>query len=1200
MIGKERLDNEKIINQGAINQKRSDIRVFENSNQDLMINNINLEDNLNKMQQIPGMEGQKQKNQAEGEPEARMAKIVDLSTISAEMKTYRTNRSKSQIRQNNVAWQSIKEQNEEGSKNSQIADAELVKNSAELLIRDKKWTRFFFAKESPEMKKVKQSVAYLNNLLDKDVQTKISNGTETVDVEYLLNTIIPAYQTAYDACDTYINVRSAEGEKKGYGLRRLNKVKGMFKSLRREMTEIKLVVDNLQSSQKINFMEKDDLLGERIMNEHKMSVRHLMGEVVRRKAVVCRFMPEGNSSNTYRVRVKGTDDKYYYVKKEETLLNEDLPGYLDNRLAELTRSKNIKVDNKQKKRGADYIRSQDKRIEEINMQVLDKKMTEEDGDKEIQKIRSEREELRLENILDEKDYDYGIRLLTTMQNKINSLRGDNKDAQIKRYVQFFAHDFDEFFRRMKETNAKAAKFAQDAGQIDELINTLEAQKPKNWKQQVDDLKKLKKNGLRQMSELEWLEAHKEDLGINDGNGNELMAILREMGSDQADPERISRLFQRTLGKEAELFGQQASRSGTSASDVLAANNTATSRLATRFGFDDIVTKSFKGKLEMVEVGQTKSKVNNVTFSEEAPGEELLQICQDAQKLQKEKGLEKSIVHYSPQAMRDLSRMHTFDLMTCQTDRHWRNIKSNVKKTVKNGEPVWIIQNAKCYDHDQSFGTKDLKAYFKDVKDEGTGETKTVGEGFLKPIMMTVSKNSNIYKYAVQNKMTNPEKGKQIAVGYKNFLGSIELPKSKTKSLDDATVEYKARQKEKVKKDQYTHAPYTMTQRIISKFKWEDPDKLLLNGSKEQLDDQNEKIEAVVKRNPGMKKEAERFFTLMYKLCFATSVPAKDQITGVYDVVDTFLYDTEEELDKVKDKMGYNDPNIAKPMLRKTFIKEFRELTELYNSLDLTHLEEDLDMYAPYSFAGGSKTVGYYDYTFQSVFHLFKLKLQENPEKTNKAIEALAKEESEQKNKEIEKAVEDEAKKKGKSLSKKEKETAIRERKQKEESDTVRVPAILHMDLKAYQQIKNAYESEAELETLLMDLELTSDKKEALKKRLKQILDDADEAAKVVNEWADKKGLPMNAIERKFLLTEEEFKQVKNITDMALDPGESYFSVEDSQFMTGNEMMQKYLGTKEKKLAREATNQERLTRRQNMGALGENEVYTSYMNNSIAS
>jgi hypothetical protein len=1222
MIGNSGFDdqlNKKIQANAPLNQKKRGAGQINTFNEGMLEKSDIIQN-----EHIPGplqMDVNKRSNAAEIPHEERLAKIVDLKSIKKELKTYRTNRSKDQIREQSRQLMNIQANNLKGSKKSQLANAELVKNSSELLLRDKKWTRFFFAKESPEMIAVKQSVAYLNNLLDGEVQTTGHGEKEKVDVKYLLDTIIPAYQTAFDACDTYIKKRESEGAKKGYGLRRLQKVKDMLISLRNEITDMKLVVESIQNTEKVGFTENEDVLGNQIIDTRKMSVRHLVGEVVRRKAVVCKFIPEGNSSNTYRVKVEGEDDKYYYVKKEEPLLNENLPGYLENRLKELNRSKNIKQDNQNKHRGRDYIKGLDDEIASLDKAVLDKKIDEQQADKRIQQIRAQREELRLENILDMKDYEYGIRLLTTMQSKVNSLGGADKEEQIQRYVKFFAHDFDGFFDRLEEYNALVEKYKNNANQIDELINTLKAKNGKNVKQQVADLERLKQNGIKQMNELEWIEAHKKELGIEGGNGEELMTILREMGSDQADQHRISKLFQRTLGKEAELFGQQASRSGTTGSDVLAANNTASSRLAKRYNFADVVTSSKKSKLDMVEVGTTEDTLNNVTMSEEAPGEELLQICEDAKRLQKQQNISEPIVQFSSDAIRDLSRMHTFDLMTCQTDRHWRNIKSSVKKQVANGKQTWIVQNAKCYDHDQSLGTKDLREYFKDEKNDVTGEVKTVSEGFLKPIMMTVSKTSSIYKYAVQNKMTNPQSKKQIMEKYNGFLDKIDLPKSKTRSLDQATALYKERQKTPIKKDQYTIDPEQMTQRILTTFGWEETieheydeeierkeragEFVTEEESRENRRSKRQKdiLDALAKRNPQMatkegREKCARFFELMYKLCYATS--EKNQIKiGYYKVVDTFLFDSKAELDKAKSKMK-SDADRSKCMLRKNFIKEFRELQSLYESFDFTHLEEDADIYAPANFTGKAHTVGYYDYTFQSVFHLLKLKLQENPAKTNNAIKELVKEETEEKKANYEAEVVAEAKKHNRVLSKKEKEEAIKKKQAEDEADTVRVPAILHMDYDAYMSIKSALKDEKELDNLLMDLELTKEKKEALRKRLQQIIDDADEAAKVVNKWADMKGLPPEAIERKFLLTKAEFKKIKSLTDMALDPGQSYFSVEDSQFMTGNDMMQKYITTADREVSKKITNEERGTRRQKMELLGKDETYTSYVSNNIAS
>ena len=154
-----------------------------------------------------------------------------------------------------------------------------------------------------------------------------------------------------------------------------------------------------------------------------------------------------------------------------------------------------------------------------------------------------------------------------------------------------------------------------------------------------------------------------------------------------------------------------------------------------------------------------------------------------------------------------------------------------------------------------------------------------------------------------------------------------------------------------------------------------------------------------------------------------------------------------------------------------------------------------------------------------------------------------------------------------------------------------------MDRAAVENVRKALQSEAQLEFLLKDLGMTADKKDALKRRLQQILEEVAEAEKAVNEWADMQGLSEDAIERKFLLDEEDWDKVDSLTDLALDPGMSYFSNEDSQFLTADKNMNKYLTQEDREKSRSITNDERNTQRQRMGDLQGD--YVPYVNNTIS-
>jgi hypothetical protein len=66
--------------------------------------------------------------------------------------------------------------------------------------------------------------------------------------------------------------------------------------------------------------------------------------------------------------------------------------------------------------------------------------------------------------------------------------------------------------------------------------------------------------------------------------------------------------------------------------------------------------------------------------------------------------------------------------------------------------------------------------------------------------------------------------------------------------------------------------------------------------------------------------------------------------------------------------------------------------------------------------------------------------------------------------------------------------------------------------------------------------------------------------------------------------------------MALDPGMSYYSVEDSQFLTSLPEMQQFLKEEDREKSRKITNEERNTQRQRRGDMeGE---YETMVENTI--
>jgi hypothetical protein len=225
-----------------------------------------------------------------------------------------------------------------------------------------------------------------------------------------------------------------------------------------------------------------------------------------------------------------------------------------------------------------------------------------------------------------------------------------------------------------------------------------------------------------------------EMGLDPTKDAAVITQLRGM-KDEA----VEKLFRYTLGKEMELYGQmkeKASKNGVREKDesiMAAMNNTATSRLAERYGFGDVITKS---KTALVKYQRRDGTMVNklCTVSEEAPGMEYIDVMKKAQK----EGLK---IVYSPEAMRNLMRLQANDTLTLQIDRHGRNFKCDWEIAGKN----LIIKTVKAYDNDMSFGNQKLADVFQE---NAQGETPKYQ--FL-PSMKTKAKpGTAMYKFIMKH------------------------------------------------------------------------------------------------------------------------------------------------------------------------------------------------------------------------------------------------------------------------------------------------------------------------------------------------------------------------------------------------------------------------------------------------------------------
>ena len=139
-----------------------------------------------------------------------------------------------------------------------------------------------------------------------------------------------------------------------------------------------------------------------------------------------------------------------------------------------------------------------------------------------------------------------------------------------------------------------------------------------------------------------------------------------------------------VGTKTALIGQ---------GENMVKRNVATSRLAKLLGIPDIVPRS---EMATVQIGEEKMYG---VITEDAKGIETKDL-RNGSLSGDYKG--KSAI-YSPQAVHNLLDMQVFDALCGQTDRHMNNRMLSLKKEMREGKEVFVIDKITGIDSDMSFG-----------------------------------------------------------------------------------------------------------------------------------------------------------------------------------------------------------------------------------------------------------------------------------------------------------------------------------------------------------------------------------------------------------------------------------------------------------------------------------------------------------------
>ena len=1016
----------------------------------------------------------------------------------------------------------------------------VIENQTQLLDQDSKW----YSKDSKSMQQVKEKVNTIYNLMKAELP-KREGGELGVNPSAVKEQYSKAYDDAIKACNDYID--SHKNPWFAAGIRRKQKVMALYENLREEKALI------IQATE----MMKSGAFGEQIDNIKTGS--DLLLQMHSIKISESKMEREGNTTTVYRLKDK--DGNEYYMKENLPLISNELGSYLDRRIKQV--KSNIGSDTKEQ------------RLEKLS-------------DKELKS--------------DMKVMQYMLKKLTVNPNGSgdDKVTQSDKIATEKRYLKFLGHDFNKFYERLSEYNefvkfSKSVKIriqeaassggAIDPAMIEETRNklrSLEAEEKKDdgaiayvkmllrtmenpqnapaagGQVAVEEKADKKFDDLKELTEKDWLLKNIKDLGLDKKKDSELINKLVELCDDHADKKLgLRRLLLRTMGKDAELYGQMTENSGVinkgdNEEVVVATNNTATWRIAKQFGFQDVITSSQSSVVKMKLAGSEKEEDVNCTLMSVAPGLEMLKLVELAQK-------SGAKLQYSPNAVRQLMRLQMLDTVCLQTDRHWRNFKCKTEPDItdliendpnsqealeklKNAGSIKIV-SIMSYDHDQAF-SKDKGIEKKDFEQTGADGKKIAKKnGFLPPIFTNIEENSTQFDYLEDKSGTKPVRKKYVP-----------------KILDEAPIEKVGEPviREKYKKEhewKCTFGLYSINTNETDM----DPfnDSALYSNFFRDLTQHTDVYKQLFSMAAGIKQDDKA----KINSCFDTFIKYRES-ENVDQRADAFL--------ALQDLKDIYDRCVAKNSDAFVKVDSDKKSKECMVPLQVKNLlSQEKRNKLKFANAGspvGTVTIdnlqgGEFDFKMQMIFYrtstFIKNDLQVQKVLRNKIRLREGKEPT---------------------LDEKEFEAAedkrIAEINKKRARLKGDVPTLLHMDKAAYESIKNMKDTWKTQEAILLDLKWDTERIEAMKKRIDSYLDQIEQARKIAEPWLKDRYKDANDPRAKFFLDEKDYDKFEDITEFAWDPGMSYLCNEDENYLLAEEDYSKRFSSEQQKAIVDKVNKQR--------------------------
>ena len=968
------------------------------------------------------------------------------------------------------------------------------------LCKDSVWFRF---SDSPEMTRVKKTVNFLNNMLDLKLEKYVTEigGRKTFDTGKLKEELDTAFDEAHNACVNYIDKKDSAGKaKKRHGIRRRQKVWDMMRMIEEEKPKY----DQLIEAIKMESLTENSVEANMLKSPRELSTKFKSSVT---KNLEAQWQNEGNSTDVYRVVItEDGKDKTYFLKRNLPLISADIGGFLTRRKEQLTTSK----------KRHDSQKEDEKKLEENRLSKAG---------------------------MEAPDYDNAIGFLDALMSKRKNASVADRVKVENTIIAMFRHDFDRMFNELQAYNA-AVDYAISNSDIDWNVIAAKDGDPRQQmamlivkirgEQAVAAGGKAEEVQLQKKDALTWMkEKLEEDLNIEkDADIIQKLADIHEKDTEHG----LENLFRVMLGKEVELFGQMRDRGKGDEREQSAANNSGFYRIAEIADLTEVVTAS---DIRIVRFTDRDGKVveDFCTVTEEAEGEELLSLLKEAESSHKR-------VDYSPAAIRQLMQLQALDTVTRQVDRHGRNLKCLARKL--NGRIV--IDSIKSYDQDMSFAEETLKDTFK-VNPDGSLDF----QGFLPPMTTKIKKDSAFFKYLKYERF-----GMQP-----DFIKNIEVPRLRHCYYKSSTVRGRQGSTSDFCYPFLKHKEFADPDLKITHDQNTRDDKENLHGRVYRIpkpaDDETKETQAAYEKK---KEKFERVMT-------------QDHVYLPGEEAEEFRVKGE-ELDKVTGKLGTLISDIRKLVIRgdskedeaerKRLSKEYKEKHTIGNipaylrefKTDYTDEEkkklcklvyELKDMYETYDFRfvahgfqvmleNGSEAIGRLDLWMQQFMYFFANAFKEDI------------------------IVNDELMKLENKADEKARKEALFKSLQDENGD-ITLPTYLHYDLKAYEGLKRlASDDTLDLMRLKLKALDFNEKKILMNKlRAQEMLEQIEEARKKALIFYQLMGWTEHP-QCDFFLKEEDYKKFNDINELAVDPGKTYLSIDNQNYMYGVKEYAKYVSENE--------------------------------------